>query len=166
LVAYYQAESDQSDKLKKSWLHHAVVNAFRFALSGRTVRFDGEELKVALKDPRVNVCDYREPNPCRRITGELDLVFYDVERCRYFFVDIKTVHSLKTANLADAALKVRVAQQLRVYALLLKWAKNLEYMPTGYVLGIHVNDRGKTGYWELNGEHLPWSTIKEAISVD
>lgn len=166
LVAYYQAESEQSDKLKKSWLHNAIVRAFSFVLSGRTVRFEGEEIKIALKDPRVNVSDYKQPNPCRRITGELDLVFYDVERCRYFFVDVKTVHSLKTRNLSDAALKVRVAQQLRVYALLLKWAKNLEYTPAAYVLGIHVNDRGKTGYWELEYGHFPPSTIEEAIQIE
>lgn len=163
LVGYFQAESDQSEKLQKSWIHHGVVNAFRFALSGRTVRFEGEEVRIALKDPRVNVSDYKEPNPCRRITGELDLVFYDTERGRYFFVDVKTVHSLAEKNLSDAVLKTRVAQQMRVYALLLKWAKNLEYMPAGYVLGLHVNDRGKTGYWELSNDHHPWSTLHEAI---
>ena len=166
LVGYYQAERDDSERLQKSWIHHGVVNAFRFALSGRTVRFEGDEIKISLKDPRVNVSDFKEPNPCRRITGELDLVFYDTERQRYFFVDVKTVHTLSEKNLSDAVLKVRVAQQLRVYALLLKWAKNLDYMPAGYVLGLHVKDRGKTGYWELINDYRPWNTIEEAIRLE
>ena len=165
LVGYEQCESDASENLKKSWMHFAVTTAFRFALSGRVVRFVGDEMKIALKDHRVSVSDYKEPSPCRRISGELDLVFYDVEKQRYFLVDVKTVHSLRCKNLSEAALKMRAAQQLRTYALLLRWSKNLDYMPEAYVLGIHVNDRGKTGYWKLNQEYLRWSTIEEAIKI-
>lgn len=165
LISYYQAENEQSDKLKKSWLHHAVVRAFRFVMNGKTIRFEGEEVKIAKMDPLVNVSDFKEPNPCRRVTGKLDLVFYDVEKKRYFFVDVKTVHSLAKQKLSDSVLKVRVAQQLRVYALLLKWDKDLDYLPAGYVLGLHVNDRGKIGYWELNSQCQSWNTLEEAISI-
>jgi len=166
-LGYYQAEVDTSENLKQSWMHHAFVAAFGFVTMGRVIRFEGQDVKITLKDDRVRISDYKEPHSERRVTGELDLVFYDVQRQRYFFIDVKTVHSLKMHDLSDAVLKMRVAQQMRVYALLMRWKYNLEYLPDAYVLGVHLNDHGKTGYWKLNNDpnHYSWNTLEEALLV-